>query len=258
VNERNLFKIDDSDIENKLHFYYEDDKITKALNKVYSTLFESKVPNILHYLDLNGNILLYGKTGMGKTSTAYNFMRSHKSCTKYHFNANTLISEKLGKTPERAVEFFETLQSECKEFPTIGLLEEVDTIFLKREDSNELADMKRFLAVFLKYLDVNIDNLILICTTNHIDNIDPAILRRFCFKFEIKQNEQILRTFLTSTESPFYTNFQDDTQVNNLVQILLKKNTSFSEIKYFMRELYLNDKEITPENLKDLIDHKGD
>ena len=72
----------------------------------------------------------------------------------------------------------------------IILLEDIDTLFLNREDDKSDKDDQAVINKLLQFLDSNTSptNVIFIATTNHLERLDQALLRegRFDLKVEIK------------------------------------------------------------------------
>ena len=62
---------------------------------------------------------------------------------------------------------------------TLVLFDEIDSLVLDRVNNNDLREMGRVTSVFLKELERLNDNIVIIATTNLIDQFDKAILRRF-------------------------------------------------------------------------------
>ena len=62
--------------------------------------------------------------------------------------------------------------------------------------------MKRALTIFMHYLDKLNPNLMVLCTTNYIENLDPAIVRRFSYKIKIANNSiEDMEKFLVNKDN---------------------------------------------------------
>lgn len=205
------------------------------------------------FLHLNGNILLYGNPGMGKTSIVYECAMQHPKATLYNINISSLISEKLGQTEKRVSEFFDEVIVEAEQNATILLLEEIEA-FLPNRTSDDLADMKRALTVFMQYLDLSLSNLVIFCTTNHKEMLDPAIIRRFSLVLEIKNDSaEAVLSFLTNENNPFSPSFSDDKCNMEIANLFTKHNLSFSQLKNYMKRIYIAEDNLCSQSLLTLL-----
>lgn len=240
--ENNLFELTREDMEMKADLIVGSDRIRNNLKKIICENFHKEVQEeYARFLDINRNVLLYGKPGTGKTSICYETMLTLDKACYYHLNVSTLISEKLGKTPKLIDDFFKKVIEKTKKYQVFLLVEEIEAFLPDRSNSKELEDMKRALTIFMHYLDKNIENLIVLCTTNHIDRLDAAIIRRFSFRYEIVNNdEKAIISFLTSEKNPFKNNFTSEEKNIQIARSLIKRNATFSELKHYMRELHIS------------------
>ena len=67
----------------------------------------------------------------------------------------------------------------AKSIDCVLLLDELDAIAKRRDDSGEIGELKRLVTVLLQQLDDWPSSGLLIAATNHSDLLDPAIWRRF-------------------------------------------------------------------------------
>ena len=190
MDEKYLFMLDKEKMKTRVKaltgFEKERDEI-KTLSKI---IFDMDIENIeyMKFLNINGNVLLFGKPDTGKTSICYDCMLENTSASYYQLNMAALVSEKLGKTAQKINEVFEELLNESKKYPVYLLIEEIEAFLPNRRESKDLEDMKRALTIFMHYLDKINPNLMVMCTTNHLESLDPAIVRRFTYKIEITNN----------------------------------------------------------------------
>lgn len=192
------------------------------------------------FLHINGNILLYGKPGTGKTTIAYECAQKNKKANFYCLNLSSLISEKLGKTSRGINYFFENVISESERYPVIVLIEEIEAFLPNRDSSKDLQDMKRALTTFMHYLDMSIPNLLLIATTNYKSHLDSAILRRFSFQFNIEElSKNDIIEFLQNEQNPFSSYFTDSNTVSQIADYAVEHKITISSIKNMMRKLLL-------------------
>lgn len=121
--------------------------------------------------------LFYGAPGSGKTESAYQIARMlNRDILSIGFEQ--LIDSRLGETSKNVVRLFD----EINHLPynrTLVLFDEIDSLVLDRVNNNDLREMGRVTSVFLKELERLNDNIVIIATTNLIDQFDKAILRRF-------------------------------------------------------------------------------
>lgn len=160
---------------NKDEFIHPDKEM--LLNKII-TFKKSKHIYKKYNMKYSLGILLYGEPGTGKSLCA--------KLISSIMNQDLLITD------------IESLDEYSREYkPSIMLLEEIDTMFQKsmglmmrknKTDGNgkESYYMNSIMRDFL----INIDNLpsgsIIIATTNHIENLDPAVIRDGRFDVKVK------------------------------------------------------------------------
>ena len=82
---------------------------------------------------------------------------------------------------------------DCDEDTSIILLEDIDCIFSTR-DNLKTENQQKAAQLLLQFLDgvFSIPNTVFIATTNHIEDLDPALIRdgRFDVKIEMKNLSQ--------------------------------------------------------------------
>ena len=235
MDEKYLFMLDKEEMKTRVKaltgFEKERDEI-KTLSKI---IFDMDIENIeyMKFLNINGNVLLFGKPGTGKTSICYDCMLENTSASYYQLNMAALVSEKLGKTAQKINEVFEELLNESKKYPVYLLIEEIEAFLPNRRESKDLEDMKRALTIFMHYLDKINPNLMVMCTTNHLESLDSAIVRRFTYKIEITNNSiEDMEHFLTK-----------------IAEKIIEKKMTFSDVKNMMKRLLLRDKGKKIENV---------
>lgn len=225
--------------------FEEERKKIKRLSKLIFGSTGEKISEYFEFLNINGNVLLFGKPGTGKTSICYECMLEKPEASFYQVNMSFLISEKLGRTSRLITELFEKVISEAQEYPIFLLIEEVESFLPNREFSRDLEDMKRALTVFMQYMDKRIHNLMILCTTNYIENLDPAIIRRFSYIFEVTNpDKKAVLEFLTSDKNPFAQYFKNKTINEKIADQVVSKKMTFSDIKANMRAIVLENENI--------------
>ena len=145
---------------------------------------------------------------------------------------------------------FEELLNESKKYPVYLLIEEIEAFLPNRRESKDLEDMKRALTIFMHYLDKINPNLMVMCTTNYLESLDPAIVRRFTYKIEITNNSiEDMEHFLTNEENPFHIFFNDELVNHKIAEKIIEKKMTFSDVKNMMKRLLLRDKGKKIENV---------
>lgn len=145
----------------------------KILNQVIDeqknaeSLIKHKMPPI-------NRILLCGPPGCGKTMTAYAIGRELHLPIAY-VRLDGLVSSYLGQTSTNLRKVFDSVRNQR----IILFLDEFDAIAKKRDDGNELGELKRVVTTLLQNFDNMPSNVLLIAATNHEHLLDPAIWRRF-------------------------------------------------------------------------------
>lgn len=104
----------------------------------------------------------------------------------------------------------------------------------KRDDSNELGELKRVVTTLLQNMDAMPSNVFLVAATNHHHLLDPAIWRRFnsSILLELPTVEQ-----RTQIINKFYVEKLADYEIDIKTTILLSEGMSGAEVVNFMQAL---------------------
>ena len=127
-----------------------------------------------HNIPISNRLLLCGPPGCGKTMTAYAIGNALQLPVAY-VRLDGLVSSYLGQTSTNLRKVFDSVKNQR----IILFLDEFDAIAKKRDDANELGELKRVVTTLLQNFDNLPNNVILIAATNHDHLLDPAIWRRF-------------------------------------------------------------------------------
>lgn len=131
-------------------------------------------------LPVNNKMLLYGKTGCGKTMTAKAIAKVLER-KLIVVNLAQIVSSKLGETAKNVA----TLFKEVSYHDAVLFFDEFDTLGQVREhDSRDSSEMRRVVNAILQLIDNFPSNSVLIAATNQIEAIDEALIRRFELRLE--------------------------------------------------------------------------
>ena len=131
-------------------------------------------------MDAQNYLLLYGPPGCGKTSIA-RYIAAQTGLPLVTARLDSLVSSLLGSTAKNIRKVFDyAAQQEC-----ILFLDEFDVVAKRRDDENELGELKRVVNSLLQNIDTFGQGSILIAATNHQDLLDQAVWRRFNKVIEI-------------------------------------------------------------------------
>ena len=139
-----------------------------------------EIPRIVQALQARGHgtLCFYGAPGTGKTALAEHIAKSLDKPLIVK-QASDLMSKYIGETEQKMAAMFKEAEAE----KAVLLLDEADSFLQDRrgaqrtyevtEVNEMLQGMERFRGIF-------------VCTTNLLDRIDQAALRRFTFKIQFK------------------------------------------------------------------------
>ncbi len=153
-----------------------------AAKEIEQFLKEYKFRDILlkYELPVSNKLLLYGKTGCGKTMTAKAIAR-HLDKKLIIVNLATIVSSKLGETAKNIESLFKEIQYES----AVLFFDEFDSLGQIRDyDNKDNSEMKRVVNAILQLIDNFPQKSVLIAATNQIHMIDEALIRRFEIRLE--------------------------------------------------------------------------
>ncbi|MCM1057250.1 MAG: ATP-binding protein [Firmicutes bacterium] len=152
-------------------------ELIRDMNDVALQLMEKQIP----YLNAT---LLYGESGVGKT--AFSKYVAYKLETPYlYVNFSKMLDSYLGGTAKNLTALFEYInQQKC-----VIMLDEIDCMAGNRKysDGGASAEVSRSATCLLQLLDAVTNDHVILAATNLIDDVDPAVKRRFTEKHEMKR-----------------------------------------------------------------------
>ncbi|WP_377513299.1 AAA family ATPase [Octadecabacter sp. R77987] len=143
-------------------------------------------------LEPTRTVLFTGPPGVGKTLGA-RWVARELGLPLMILDLSAVMSSYLGRTGSNLRHVLDY----AKSIDCVLLIDELDAIAKRRDDSGEIGELKRLVTVLLQQLDDWPSSGLLIAATNHSDLLDPAVWRRFeqPVNFELPQ-EAGVRAFL--------------------------------------------------------------
>lgn len=118
--------------------------------------------------------LFVGPPGVGKTMSA-RWIAASLDLPLLVLDLSAVMSSFLGKTGNN----LRSVLDYAKRQDCVLLLDELDAIAKRRDDSTEIGELKRLVTVLLQEIDEWPATGILLAATNHGELLDPAVWRRF-------------------------------------------------------------------------------
>jgi SpoVK/Ycf46/Vps4 family AAA+-type ATPase len=174
-------------------------------------------------------LLFCGPPGCGKTLTA-NVLAGEIGISIAYVKLDGLVSSYLGQTGANIRKIFDFVKNKR----VMLFLDEFDAIAKKRDDANELGELKRVVTTLLQNMDAMPASVFFVAATNHHHLLDPAIWRRFNMSILLelpndRQRELIISRFLQETLANY--------KVSMKTMIVLTKNMSGAQICNFLQSL---------------------
>lgn len=211
-----------------------------------------------HKITPSNRLLLCGPPGCGKTMTAY-AIGNELSMKIAYVRLDGLISSYLGQTSTNLRKVFDSVRNQR----IILFLDEFDAIAKKRDDSNELGELKRVVTTLLQNFDNMPSNVFLIAATNHEHLLDPAIWRRFNVNVTLglpnnEQRQTLFEKWLSEHDIDIkldYTLLAKISEGLNGAQI---KELANAAVKKYLIEKQLKTEDVTAILLQQLTKYSGD
>jgi SpoVK/Ycf46/Vps4 family AAA+-type ATPase len=118
--------------------------------------------------------LFVGPPGVGKTLAA-KWLADSLTVPLLVLDLSSVMSSYLGRTGSN----LRRVLDYAKSGGYVLLLDELDAIAKRRDDSTEIGELKRLVTVLLQEIDAWPEGSLLLAATNHADLLDTAVWRRF-------------------------------------------------------------------------------
>ncbi len=141
----------------------------------------------------HGTLCFYGAPGTGKTALGEHIAQALEKPLLIK-QASDLMSKYVGETEQHMAAMFREAESE----KAVLLLDEADSFLQDRRGAQrtyEVTEVNEMLQGMERY------NGIFICTTNLLDRLDQAALRRFTFKIKFKPLTSVQRETMFQVEA---------------------------------------------------------
>lgn len=137
-------------------------------------------------------ILLEGAPGTGKTLTA-SVLATELQMPLFQIQMDKLITKFMGETSSKLRKIFEQIKSNRG----VYLFDEFDAIGADRTLDNEVGEMRRILNTFLKFMEEDNSDSLILCATNNKKMLDQALFRRFddVLNYTLPTQEDIKKLF---------------------------------------------------------------
>lgn len=234
--------------------------------KLYSSYCELIVDNSgemrdkFKQLSIIPTFLFYGLPSTGKTSVAnqiYNELKRKHNIDYYSLRMDQITSYNFGESSKNLIEFFDNVKEDMKKNKSKAfiIIDEIDSFTINRYNCDN-DSIRRILLTFNKIIDEliqsnDIYNMIIIGTTNVLESIDTATLRRFYFKqdFDYILAESQFKEYID--ELCEITEFKCN-DIKDFYSIYQNKHFTLGEIKRFFAEQFL--KKACQDGSSDYID----
>ncbi len=147
------------------------------------------------------SVIFTGPPGVGKTLAARWIARELKR-PLLTLDLSAVMSSFLGRTGANVRHVLDY----AKSVNGVLLLDELDSIAKRRDDTTDVGELKRLVTVLLQEIDDWPATGLLIAATNHADLLDPAVWRRFEMQVAFQMPEemavrQAIKTFLGTSKA---------------------------------------------------------
>lgn len=188
-------------------------------------------------------ILLVGPPGTGKTMTS-SVLATELGMPLGIIMMDKMINKYMGETSTKLRQIFDAIAN----IQSVYLFDEFDAIATKRDQENDVGEMRRVVNTFLQLIEQDKSNSIIIAATNNIDLLDNALFRRFDDVIFYKNpDEQQIKALMSKKLALFTDDIDFDVVVKSA------KELNHSEIvracNDSIKEVILNNLEFVNEDL---------
>lgn len=149
------------------------EKLRARLERIQSE-YRGREELARHGLAPKSRLLFIGPPGCGKTLCA-EVLAYELGVPLLYARFDAIVSSFLGETSSNLRRVFEFAQRS----PSVLFFDEFDAIGKRRDDPEEVGELKRVVSSFLQILDSYPRDRLLIAATNHQGLLDEALWRRF-------------------------------------------------------------------------------
>ena len=171
--------------------------------RLHRVLIEQRQQSRLrsHGLRPRRKLLLLGPPGAGKTMTAA-ALAGELHMPLFTIVLDGLMTKFMGETAAKLRLVFDAI-SETK---GVYLFDEFDAIGAKRNERNDVGEIRRILNSFLQFLEADNSDSLIVAATNHPELLDKALYRRFDDVIEyLLPNDEIAQRILENRLALFKT-----------------------------------------------------
>lgn len=206
--------------------------LSEKMKKIIEQIIEeTKKTEILENAGIHPTkrILFYGPPGCGKTVMGFALAKALGKKVAY-VRLDSLFSSYLGQTSTNLRKIFDAVKS--GEYALF--LDEFDSIGKKRDDNQEVGELKRIVITLLQNLDLLPPDILVIAATNHQHLLDPAVWRRFDVAIAVDEPTSEYRQLFIDK---MLENYKDNTEMDYPRLLKFTEGMSTSRLKDLVNQV---------------------